>query len=146
MPFSKYFIFEKCTPQLSRKILFTVTGLCIVVTLLIFYSPFEYFFRYFGYTDSNGCPVYTLTGVPCPTCGMGHSLRAIITGDTAHWFYYNPSAPVLFLLGFGTIGLIIVLAFFNYKVKPAPAFYKLWYVAVILIIAVWALNIMWGHH
>jgi hypothetical protein len=146
MPLSKFFTLEKCTFRTGRTIRNIIIVSCFALALLILYSPFEYFFRYIGYADSNGCPVYTLTGVPCPTCGMGHSLRAIITGDTAHWFYYNPSAPVLYLLGFGSIGFVFVLAFFNYKVKPAPAFYKLWYVAVIAIIVVWALNILFGHH
>jgi hypothetical protein len=146
MPLSKYFIFEKCTARTGRTIQNIIIVSCFVLALLIIYSPFEILFRYFGYAHSNGCPIYTLTGVPCPTCGMGHSLKAIIYGDTAHWFYYNPSAPVLYLLGFGTIGFVFILAFFNYKVKPAPAFYKLWYVAVIVIIIVWVLNILWGHH
>ena len=142
----RYFIFEKCSPQISRKILFTVIGLCIIFALLILYSPFEILFRYFGYTDSNGCTLYTLTRVPCPACGMGHSLRAIISSDTAHWFYYNPSAPVLYLLAFGSIGFVFVLAFFDYKIKPTPALLKFWYIAVILLIVVWVLNILFGHH
>jgi len=146
MLFSKYFTVEKCSLRFSRKILLTIIGLCIIFALLILYSPFEILFRHFGYPDSNGCTLYTLTGVPCPACGMGHSLRAIISGDIAHWFYYNPSAPVLYLLGFGTIGFVFVLAFFNYKIKPAPALYKFWYIAVIVLIVVWALNILFGHH
>jgi hypothetical protein len=142
----KYFTIEKCSPRFSRKIQLTVIGLCIVFVLLVLYSPFEILFRYFGYTGSNGCTLYTLMGVPCPACGMGHSLNAIFRGDTLHWFYYNPSAPVLYLLGFGTVGFVFVLAFFNYKIKPAPALYKLWYVAVIVLIIIWVLNILLGHH
>ena len=142
----KYFTIEKCSPQFSRKVQLTIIGFCAATALLIFYSPFEVLFKYFGFAGSNGCPLYTFTGVPCPACGMGHSLSAVFRGDTAHWFYYNPSAPVLYLLGFGTIGFVFILAFFNYKIKLSPALYKLWFVAVILIIVVWALNILLGHH
>ena len=142
----KYFTIEKCPPRFSKRVQLTIIGFYTVTAMLILYSPFEVLFKYFGFANSNGCPLYTLAGVPCPACGMGHSLSAVLSGDTAHWFYYNPSAPVLYLLGFGTVGFVFVLSIFNYKVKPAPALYKLWYIAVILLIVVWALNILFGHH
>jgi hypothetical protein len=146
MPFSKFFSVEKCSPKASRKIQFTVLGFFVLSFLLILYSPLVYLFEFLGFKDSNGCTLYTFTGVPCPACGMGRSMEAIFTFDTAHMFYYNPSAPVLYAIALLLFILIFGLSIFNYRIKISPAAYKLWYIPVILLLIVWALNMLWGHH
>jgi hypothetical protein len=146
MPFSKLFQVQKCNPKTSRRIQFAVLGFCILSVLLILYSPFEYLFEYLGYKNTNGCTLYTFAGIPCPACGMGRSMEAIFTFDTAHMFYYNPSAPVLYAIAFLLLIIIVGLSIFNYRIKISPAAYKLWYIPAILLVIVWALNMLWGHH
>ena len=41
-----------------------------------------------------GCPLKSLTGVPCPTCGFGRGLLALSQGDVISAFGWNPLVPV----------------------------------------------------
>lgn len=36
------------------------------------------------------CPVYWLTGIPCPGCGMTRAFEALLHLDIAGAFYYHP--------------------------------------------------------
>lgn len=36
------------------------------------------------------CPFHYITGIPCPTCGMGRSLLAMLRLDLAAAFSYHP--------------------------------------------------------
>jgi hypothetical protein len=51
-------------------------------------------------TDLSFCPVKELTGYPCPACGSTRSVTALIRGDIARAWYWNP---------FGFIILIIMM-------------------------------------
>lgn len=44
------------------------------------------------------CPLLTLTGVPCPTCGTTHAALALSRGDLAAAFVANPLAASALLL------------------------------------------------
>ena len=49
------------------------------------------------------CPLRTLTGIPCPTCGMTRGFAALVHGDVEHALMMNPGtylvvAVALFLL------------------------------------------------
>lgn len=39
---------------------------------------------------STACGTRRLTGVPCPTCGMGRSLHALLHGRVLDSLYYHP--------------------------------------------------------
>ena len=41
------------------------------------------------------CPVHFLTGLDCPTCGLGRSLVRAWSGDFAAAFDYHPLGPAL---------------------------------------------------
>ena len=142
---NKYFTIESCSPSTSRKIQLWLIGASVLVIGLIIYSPTEYLFKHFGYVDSNGCILLTLAGVRCPACGMGHSLSSIVKFDTAHWFYYNPSALFIYIITFFILAYIFILSLFNKSVKLTPKLLKLWYIPVTLLVIVWVLNVMYGH-
>jgi hypothetical protein len=44
------------------------------------------------------CPLRTLTGVPCPFCGMTRSVTAAVHGDLAHSLVLNPAGIVAVVL------------------------------------------------
>lgn len=44
------------------------------------------------------CPLRTVTGVPCPLCGMTRSVTAAVHGDLAHSLFLNPAGIVVVVL------------------------------------------------
>jgi hypothetical protein len=38
------------------------------------------------------CPLRTVTGIPCPMCGMTRGVTAIVHGDFAHALLMNPAS------------------------------------------------------
>ncbi len=54
-----------------------------------------------------GCPIYGLTGFPCPACGTTRALTSLVKLDLGGYFHYNPMAlpllSVFFIISFGAI-------------------------------------------
>ncbi len=78
------------------------------------------------------CPVYAITGVPCPSCGMSRAWTHFLSGEIEEAFRYHP----LFLLV-----LLVPLAFLLYRRKDGSV--RLWVrrlgiFALVLLLAVWA--------
>jgi hypothetical protein len=48
------------------------------------------------------CPLKTITGIPCPLCGMTRGVTSLVHGDVAHALLMNPGA-------FLAIGIALVL-------------------------------------
>jgi hypothetical protein len=44
------------------------------------------------------CPLRTVTGVPCPLCGMTRSVTAAVHGDLARSVFLNPAGIVVVVL------------------------------------------------
>lgn len=142
---NEYFSVEKCDKKTRRKIQIYLFAFLIFGYLFARYSPFVYLFHLLGFEHSNGCPLYTFTGIPCPTCGLGRSLSVILHQDFEKLFYYNPSAPFIYTILFVLIFTILIMSFYNYIIKLKPGIYKIWYAAVIITLVVWVLNILSGH-
>lgn len=53
------------------------------------------------------CPLRLLSGVACPTCGLGRSLLATWSGDLARGLGHHPAGPVLL---FGATALMLAYA------------------------------------
>ncbi len=141
----KYFSVVKCTSRTALKIRLSVLSLIGFLYVMIVRSPFKALFQYLGYEKTNGCPFYTFTGLPCPTCGMGRGLSAIIRLKTAYIFYYNPSAIFIYIVIAVLLLTIFGLSFFNYKIKPERKLYSLWPVFIVIVLVIWLLNIFFGH-
>ena len=78
------------------------------------------------------CPIRSLTGIPCPGCGMTRAWKAALRLDLITAFQYHPmfwSAPVLMAyclfdgrlipqkwLNFGLLGVIVLGVAVNYIV------------------------------
>ena len=146
MPLNDYIRFEKCGTKDSLRIILWLLAVCAIGFVLVAYSPVEILFSYFGYRDTNGCTLYTFLGFPCPTCGMGRSLKAFAVLDFSEMFYYNPSAVFVFAFVFLAAAIIFLLAVFKYRIRLTTKLLKLWYIPVLLLIIVWVLNILYGHH
>lgn len=63
-----------------------------------------------------GCPIYRLTGILCPTCGVTRSWLAFIRGDFTMAFAYH--------------GMFFLIPPFLFAVAHRNAFLKIWQPAV----------------
>lgn len=51
------------------------------------------------------CAFHTLTGLPCPTCGMTRGLHCLLLGDPVSAFLFNPLGMIVLL------GLVLYLLY-----------------------------------
>lgn len=59
----------------------------VILAILLYLFLLNYF--------SIGCPIRSLTGIPCPTCGVTRALLSLLRLDFAGYFRYNPMAVPL---------------------------------------------------
>ncbi len=53
------------------------------------------------------CPIYSVLGFPCPTCGMTRAWICVFYKDVKNAFLLNPS--------FWTVPVVLFFAFFDFK-------------------------------
>lgn len=54
------------------------------------------------------CPLFVLTGIHCPTCGLGRGILAALSGDWKLSIQYHPLAiPFLFLTVLSVAGFLM---------------------------------------
>ena len=51
------------------------------------------------------CPMLTLTGVPCPLCGMTRSARALLRFDISSSLQFQPFGLLAFIGGLAILGM-----------------------------------------
>ena len=51
------------------------------------------------------CPLLTITGVPCPLCGMTRSARAVMRFDLSSSMQYQPFGLLAFIGGLAILGM-----------------------------------------
>lgn len=68
------------------------------LTLSVVASPVlgAYLFGHTDYESPLRCPLLTLTGIPCPGCGLTRSFVAIAQGDWSEAVAYHGLGPILF--------------------------------------------------
>ncbi|MBZ0203965.1 MAG: DUF2752 domain-containing protein [Ignavibacteria bacterium] len=144
---NKYFVVEPASPSSARNTIWLLVVIAAVGLINVYLNPLEHFFTDVLHIPSvNGCPLYTLSGVPCPMCGMGRVFSCMTDFYIAESFYYNPLGLVFYLI----FGFVYIFIFFlslrRKKIVLKPAGVKLWYIPVIFLIIMWVLNILFGHH
>lgn len=143
---NKYFSVLPSTKKEARKIQFIIFLILAFLFINVYLAPYKHIFEHFHIYSPNGCPLLTFTGVPCPMCGMGRSFSCLTDLYIGQSFYYNPSGLIFYIV-FGYITVtVLVLSFRKKKIVLNEPAYKLWYIPVILLVIMWVLNILYGHH
>lgn len=74
--------------------------IAVCATVLVFLA--------IGFIFSIPCPILTLTGIPCPGCGMTRAILALLRLDFAAAFSFHPmvfSLPLFVLFFFTDLNL-----------------------------------------
>lgn len=73
------------------------------------------------------CPLYALTGINCPGCGLTRGFHALFHGDVLTALHFNAMLPIysfIFLYFFASMILIVVRGRgLSWKVFPPAAIY-----------------------
>lgn len=88
------------------------------------------------------CPVYAITGIPCPGCGMTRALFSALRMDWRQALRWNPMVyPLALCCGYA------VICFLMGRTRQAASI-RFWGIAAMLMLAVWLLrlpSIVSGH-
>lgn len=90
------------------------------------------------------CFTRQITGVPCPTCGTGRSLHALLRGRVLDSWHFHPLV-IVFLAGYGI--LCITDRWLTKKDGSVFRGVRLWIilgVSGVLMMAVWAVRLRLG--
>ena len=81
------------------------------------------------------CPLYALTGIACPGCGLTRSYHALFHGDIATALHFNALIP-LYSLIFGYLFISLVLLAIRGKGLSFSVFRKRWLLWSVAILAI----------
>ena len=70
------------------------------------------------------CPLRTITGIPCPLCGMTRGVTALVHGDVGHAIFLNPGSLLIVALA--------VLLIVQWRLKRVVV--PVWTIATVLAI------------
>ncbi|MCD7957954.1 MAG: DUF2752 domain-containing protein [Ruminococcus sp.] len=76
-----------------------------------------------------------MTGYLCPGCGNTRAILSILHGHFLRAFAYNPTVPILLLVGLGFYGEMVYFAITGKHVHIVPQTWVLFYVVLGLILA-----------
>lgn len=97
-----------------------------------------------------GCPFKSVTGIPCPSCGMTTGVLSHLSGHHKEGFLSHPLAFIMIIMMCAVIIMAISDAIsgrkrlFEYYLKVEKSFQNKWVVIVftIFILSLWAYNIL----
>lgn len=73
------------------------------------------------------CPLFKLTGINCPGCGLTRGFHALFHGDVLTALHYNALLPIFaFLIGFMIVSLALIVVRgrgLSWKIFPPAALY-----------------------
>ena len=91
---------------------------------------------YFNPTTAGifpACPLFTLTGILCPGCGLTRGFHALFHGESLNALHFNALLPVFALVfGFLFVSLFLVTVRghgLDWKKIPTPTMYGLLFMA-----------------
>lgn len=79
-----------------------------------------FFFSHTEHSSPLFCPLRTLTGIPCPGCGLTRSFLAIAQGNFAEAISYNVLGPILFT-SCGAIALHLAIELYTQRRLRLPS-------------------------
>lgn len=73
------------------------------------------------------CPLYALTGINCPGCGLTRGFHALFHGDILTALHFNALLPIFaFLIGFAVLSMFLIAVRgrgLSWRVFPPSAMY-----------------------
>ena len=138
---------EKTEPTESRKIRLYLFIILFFVLLTSYFSPAKLVRQFFPdlFNRESSCILLNVSGIPCPLCGFTRSFEEILKFNIAGSFYYNPSSVFIFTFLACLCLFIFVISFFNYKIKIVSSG-KTFLALTIVLVTVWIVNVILGHH
>ena len=80
------------------------------------------------------CPLYRLTGIACPGCGLTRGFHALLNGDVLTALDYNAMLPIyLFILSYLLVSLVLTTARgrgLSWKIFPPTVMYGFLIIAI----------------
>ena len=78
-------------------------------SLIAFFSAMVWYFNPSSVSFFPVCPLYAMTGLACPGCGLTRGFHALFHGDVLTALDYNALLPVyVFIFGYFFLSLIFV--------------------------------------
>lgn len=97
-----------------------------------------------GYFDPTNagffpvCPLYRMTGIACPGCGLTRGFHALFRGDILTALDYNAMLPAyLFIFGYFIVSLVLTATKsqgLSWKIFPPVAMYAFLIVALVFTV------------
>ncbi|MCI0450159.1 MAG: DUF2752 domain-containing protein [Chlorobi bacterium] len=143
---NRFYSVVQASTKESWKIALISLAIIGIGLMTVYFSPTEFIFGLLGMETVNGCPLFTLAGVPCPLCGMGRVISSISDFHFARTFYYNPLGLIFLVIFNLLLFIILVLSLFMRKIVLTKTSAGLWYIPMLFVIIMWILNILYGHH
>ena len=143
----RFFYLEKTDPDESTKTRLYLLVVIFFVVITTYLSPLK-LIRYFYpemFNRDSSCILLNITGIPCIFCGLTRSFEELVSFNLVNSFYYNPSSVFIFTF-LAVLSLsIFILSLYNYKIRLVSG--KKTFIAITLVIVtVWIMNIIFGHH
>ncbi len=84
------------------------------------------------------CPLYSLTGIHCPGCGLTRGFHALFHGDVLTALHYNALLPVFaFVFGLLLVSLVLIVVRgrgLSWRVFPPSAMYGFLILAAVFFV------------
>lgn len=142
----RFLTLEKVSLKEARNIRWILLGfICFGLITVIFY-PLDLLKLVFPsvFRNESACIMLNVFGIPCPFCGMSHAFYEFINLNFVKSVYYNPSSVIFFsFLGIFSLS-IFVLSIYNYKLS-LKFNRKTLLASILVLLAIWVLNIFFGH-
>ena len=125
-----------CRPQRSRLTALMAVPLAPLRWLVLGCVGLAIFGMVLPFSPIPPCPMLTITGVPCPLCGMTRSARSIMRLDLSAALRYQPFGVLAFLGG-----LVILLLWAVPRTRTLSVIRVPVALVVVLFAASWIWNI-----